>query len=69
MAKVFANYNYGLLLVDANLAKLQELEKELTQVFPHLRSESWIRLVNINLGTDPNSTIIEHRLHSALFGK
>ena len=69
VAKVFALYNYGVLLVDANLSKLQELQKELIQVFPNLQSEDWVRIVNINLASDPNSTVIEHRLHKALFGK
>jgi len=40
-------------------------------VFPILKQNSkadLARLVNVNLGTDANSTIIEHKLHLALFG-
>mmetsp|Transcript_22255 Transcript_22255/g.29807 ORF Transcript_22255/g.29807 Transcript_22255/m.29807 type:complete len:93 (+) Transcript_22255:529-807(+) len=28
-----------------------------------------VRLVNINLSVDPNSTVIEHKLHKAIFGE
>lgn len=81
-AKVFAAHGYALLLIDGNLAKLQQLEQELYQVFPKLNkkgnttveeiednSESLVKIVSMNLGTDPNSTVIEHKLHKALFGE
>ena len=28
-----------------------------------------VRLANINLSQDPNSTVIEHKLHKAVFGE
>lgn len=81
-AKVFAAHGYALLLIDGNLAKLQRLEQELYQVFPKLNrkgnanveelddnNESLVKIVTMNLGTDPNSTVIEHKLHKALFGE
>ena len=55
VAKVFANHDYGLMLVDGNLTKLQDFKYELEQIFPHLAGsgkQSLIRIININLGTD-----------------
>lgn len=66
-SKVFAQHGYCLLLVDGNLTKLQASLKEILQVFPHLKSPETIRIVNINVGTEPNSTIVEYKLHRALF--
>ena len=71
-AKVFANHEYGLMLIDSNLTKLQDFKHELEKIFPHLAGadgQSLIRIININLGTDHNSTHIEHKLHNAVFGK
>lgn len=59
VTKVFANHDYGLMLIDANLTKLQDFKHELEQIFPHLSGngkQSMIRIININLGTDSNST-------------
>ena len=72
VTKVFANCNYGLILIDANLTKLQDFKHELEQVFPALSGsgkQSLIRIVNINIGTDQNSTLLEYKLHNAVFGK
>ena len=70
VTKVFASHGYALFLVDGNLSKLQTLQAELEQVFPHLTAgrETLVRIANVNLGTDANSTLIEHKLHKALFG-
>ena len=44
-------------------------------MFPNLNSSSidenarLVKIVSMNLGTDPNSTVIEHKLHEALFGE
>ena len=35
-------------------------------MFPHL-SQDLVKVVNLNVGTDPNSTVIEHRIHKAIF--
>ena len=72
VAKVFANHEYGLMLIDSNLTKLQDFKHELEKIFPHLsdaEGKSLIRIININLGTDHNSTHIENKLHNAVFGK
>jgi len=71
VTKVFASHGYALFIVDASLAKLQTLQAELEQVFPHLTAgrESLVRIVNVNFDTDANSTLIEHKLHKALFGE
>ena len=69
---MFANHEYGLMLIDSNLTKLQDFKHELEKIFPHLsdaEGKSLIRIININLGTDHNSTHIEHKLHNAVFGK
>ena len=66
-SKVFAQHGYCLFLIDGNLTKLQALKQDILQVFPHLKSLETLRIVNINVGTEPNSTIIEYKLHKALF--
>ena len=63
-AKNFAKFNYKLILVDSNIAKLQKLKGELEQIFPTLRD---IRLIQLDFTTQRDSTAIEHQLHRAIF--
>lgn len=64
-AKVFASYNYSLVLVDRDLSKLQKLQGELFQVFTDL-NENRVRLVQVDFSTQRDSTAIEHALHRAV---
>ena len=47
ISKLFASHGYCLILVDANLTKLQAIKEEALQVFPHLDTDL-IKLVNLN---------------------
>ena len=48
---------------------MQMGDDESSQTGSRSRQLAMLRIVPMNLGTDPNSTVIEHKLHKALFGE
>ncbi|CDW86441.1 UNKNOWN [Stylonychia lemnae] len=70
-AKLFAKYNYSLILVDSSLDKLQKLSEELGKIFPGLTDDHGftserIKIININFAIWKDSTSLEHKIRETI---